>query len=175
MKKKPQPRVKSKKPDRVYGCQIPGDLLEQIPLLNLVPCVFHPLLMKFPRGFLMFIGYCFAGGLATVADVGIFWAWYHWLEMPYQWGVALGYATGMITNFTISKYLVFGNKSKELLHQFGTFCVVAMIGLGLTYLLVVTQVEVFKLEPVIAKIIAVPLVLIWNFFGNTRATFKWFK
>lgn len=158
-----------------YGCPVPDDKLRDIPLVNLVPCRFHPILSKFPRGFLLFCGYSFAGGIATIVDLIVFYLWEHSLNLPYQWGVAVGYGCGMLTNFTLNKFLVFRNKSKAILSQFGAFCIVALIGLGLTYLLIMTFVEGLNMAPFAAKVVAVPIVLFWNFYGNKKATFSWFR
>lgn len=161
--------------DGKYGCPIPSDKLRGIPLMNLIPCRFHPILSKLPRGFLMFAGYACAGGLATLVDLTILFIWTHVFELSYHWGVTIGYGIGTIVNFTLQKLVIFGNKSTELLHQFGTFCLVAVIGLGLTQLLVTLQVEGLKVDPVIAKAVAVPVVLVFNFLANKRTTFTWFK
>ena len=49
---------------------------------------------------------------------------------------AISYCCGMLTNYTLNKIFNFKNKSKKIMHQFGLFLVVALIGLALNQLII---------------------------------------
>ncbi len=77
----------------------------------------------------------------------------------------------MVVNFALNKRHTFANTSKRIPLQFLIFSMVAFVGLILNQLILFGQVEYLYVEPLYAKLVAVGVVLFWNFYGHRRFTF----
>lgn len=135
----------------------------------------HNIIQKFfiektNETFVQFFRYIFVGGIATLADMGTLFALYNTLSIHYLTATALGFLAGIITNYLLSIAWVFqstGNMKKE----FTIFTIIGIGGLLWTELIMWFLVGKMKLAVMIAKIIAVFLVLMWNFGMRKKFVF----
>lgn len=133
---------------------------------------FHKLIVeKTNSGLLQFFRYLVAGGTATLADMTILFVLYHLLGVNYLIAAALGFIVGVTTNYTINIAIVFestGKKKKE----FSLFAIIGIGGLLWTELILWALVGNLHFPVMLAKAIAVVLVLNWNFFMRKKFVFK---
>ncbi|RJP79560.1 MAG: GtrA family protein [Candidatus Zixiibacteriota bacterium] len=120
----------------------------------------------------LFINYVWMAGLATVVDTLVLVFARTRLELYIWLSSALGYSCGMATNFLLNKYINFGSHGRSILRQVRTFFIVALIGLALTAGLMELFVRYFHLRLLIAKALAVGLVMCWSFWGHHTLTFQ---
>lgn len=123
----------------------------------------------------LFIGYVVFAGFATLVDLGLLYALTEFLHIWYFYSAAFAYFIGMITNYSLNKYLNFRNRSKQIIQQFGLFATVVLIGLGLNQLILYSLVEFAKLWYMFAKFIAIFIVMFWSFYGHKKLTFNVFR
>ena len=126
---------------------------------------------RLPSDAVLFFNYVLYAGIATLVDLAILYILTEYAGIWYFFSSVISYGGGMITNFTLNKYLNFRNRSQKILHQFGIFAIVALVGLGLNQLVLVILVEVFNMWYMHAKIIAIGIVMFWSFFGHKKLTF----
>lgn len=88
----------------------------------------------YSRQFLYFIAF---GGTSAVVNLVCGYALYHTRLLPYSVAVFLGAASAMLVNFLLNYHFNFKGKElgRSIFDQFGTFFVVASIGILLTTLL----------------------------------------
>ncbi len=120
----------------------------------------------------LFLRYVVFAGIATLVDLGLLYLLTEFLDVWYFYSAAIAYLCGMLTNFSLNKYLNFRNKSKKIIPQFGLFAIVALVGLGLNQLILYLLVEFAAIQYMAAKIIAIFIVMFWSFLGHKKLTFK---
>ena len=123
----------------------------------------------------LFIGYVIFGGFATLVDLCLLYSLTEFLHVWYFYSATFSYFVGMLTNYSLNKYLNFRNRSKQITLQFGLFATVALIGLGLNQLILYTLVEFINLWYMFAKFIAIFIVMFWSFYGHKKLTFNIFR
>lgn len=120
----------------------------------------------------LFFNYVWIAGFATVLDTAVLvfcrvrLGLYVWLS------ASLGYGCGMTTNFLLNKFVNFSSDSRSFLRQARTFFIVALVGLSMTALLMELFVQGFHLRLLVAKALAIALVMIWSFWGHKNLTFQ---
>jgi len=123
----------------------------------------------------LFIGYVIFAGFATLVDLCLLYSLTEFLHVWYFYSATFSYFVGMLTNYSLNKYLNFRNRSKQITLQFGLFATVALIGLGLNQLILYTLVEFINLWYMFAKFIAIFIVMFWSFYGHKKLTFNIFR
>jgi putative flippase GtrA len=125
---------------------------------------------KTQNTFLQFVRYIFVGGGAAVVDAGTLYV------LSVRWGVnhliaaAFGFFLGLLVNYVISIAWVFetkGKYSQELL----LFSLIGAGGLILTEIIMWAAVDLAKSPIMLGKLIALFLVLIWNFGMRKKFVF----
>lgn len=119
---------------------------------------------------IQFIGYVFVGGLSTIFDIGGAWALSS-IGMSLLLASAVGFTIGSVVNYVLSYRILFRrgrfSQQEEIIRLFG----ISLVGLALNTLFVWAAMSFTGAGLVIAKSIAIPIVLIWNFFGRRILVF----
>lgn len=109
--------------------------------------------------------YVFVGGVSAIFDIVGFW-FLRGLETEILTSSIASFIFATVINYGLCQVFVFKrgryNRACELVRLF----VVSLIGLLLNTLFVYFLVVLFLLPPLIAKIMALFPVFIWNFFGR---------
>ena len=115
--------------------------------------------------FLQFFRYIFVGGASFVTDYVLLYIITE-LGINYLVSGVISFIAGLLVNFALSKLLVFNKKTtgSERAKEFSVFAVIAVLGLGLTELLMWLFTEKLNWYYMISKAIAAIIVLFWNFF-----------
>lgn len=121
---------------------------------------------------LLFFNYLWIAGMATAVDTGVLVLLRVKLGLYVWLSAALGYGCGMMTNFLLNKYLNFASSARSILKQARTFFIVAVIGLGMTALLMELFVHTFHLKLLAAKALSILIVMSWSFWGHHTLTFQ---
>jgi dolichol-phosphate mannosyltransferase len=115
-----------------------------------------------------FCWYLVVGGLSFLADLYAFMALLM-TGIPTLLASALGFMIGAVVNYWLSALLAFRAGRFGRTMEVSRLLAVALVGLGLTTALMHIFISFLHLSPVLAKVIAVPIVLVWNFLGR-----RWF-
>lgn len=119
-------------------------------------------------GKVQFVGFVMAGGMATLANYGLFLILLR-LELNYLLAAALGYLSGIVISFTINRLVVYRSKkplSPELARYFVAYLAALVAQLSALQVLVLVG-----LTPEFGNAVAVAGVVVLNFFVVRRFVF----
>ena len=113
---------------------------------------------------LQFFRYLFVGGFAAVVNIGSLFIFKELLNIHYLIANIIGFILGLITNYILSKWLVF-SKENDLnpVLEFITYAIIGVLGLGFDTLFMWLFTSIAGLYYMLSKIISTGLVFIWNF------------
>jgi putative flippase GtrA len=114
--------------------------------------------------------YVVVGGLSACVDIGLFTVllWSGWPVLPAS---IASFVAATIVNYILSISLAFARGKYQVPMEVLRFWLVALVGLAVNALSVWLLVEVVALAPIPAKILAVPIVFVWNFVGRRLLVF----
>lgn len=114
--------------------------------------------------------YLFVGGFAAAVDTGSLMILHQAFGLHHLKAAAIGFLFGLTTNYLISVAWVF-ESSGRVRDEFLLFAVIGIGGLGLTEMLMWAGVDLAGLPVLPAKLIALVLVLGWNFGLRKKLVF----
>ena len=118
-----------------------------------------------------FIRFFIAGGIAAAVQYSILIAlveWFHWPPVPAS---ALGYVLSAILNYHLNYAFTYRSQQAHL-RTFLRFAVVATVGLSLNSFFMYVFAHVVGWHYLLAQIVSIGLVLLWNFTLNTLWSFR---
>jgi putative flippase GtrA len=145
--------------------------------------------IKNPKERTRFLKFCFVGCFGAVVDFGVGTLMRHLTHNDIL-SSAIAFVAAVISNFIWNRYWTYpDSRQKPLLKQLGQFFLVNTIGLGIRVLLYATIENPiiklcgnilpadFAIKPAdlgyyITWVIAVVIVMIWNFFANRFWTYN---
>ena len=144
-----------------------------------LPLVNRSGLGKRPRDLVRFLKFATVGAIGMVVDLSVLTAARELLKLPLSLAVGLGFATAVVSNFTWNRLWTFPeSRQRPLTSQLTQFVIVNIIGLGINEAVVLGLHPVFLLvvaDPpayLAAKIVAIGIVLFWNYFVNRAWTYR---
>jgi len=135
------------------------------------------------------IRYFFSAGLATVVDVSVYFVAFNFiyekqdihlfdlmvLSAP-TGSLILSYTCGLLTNFLITKYLVFTESDLRGIHQLARYVLVAILILLLNYLFMSFLIKILDWYPTFSRIVSALTIGLLSFvihkFYSFRVTVK---
>ena len=113
---------------------------------------------------LQFFRYLFVGGFAAVVNIGLLFILTNFLHIHYLISNSIGFIGGLITNYILSKKLIFKTeKSFNKIAEFVIYAIIGIVGLVLDTLFMHLFTETIGFYYMLSKIISTALVFIWNF------------
>jgi putative flippase GtrA len=110
------------------------------------------------------VRYGVTGFAAFLVDFSLLVALTEKAGIHYLIAAVFGFLGGLITNYLLSIYWVFSNRTlADKRAEFTIFALVGVGGLLVTEVVLWTGTEVFMLDYRVSKLIAVATVLCWNF------------
>lgn len=119
---------------------------------------------------MQFLLYCICGGIGVSTDYAIYYLAFT-NGMWYQGANGLGYLAGTLMSFTLNRVFTFGMRDRVLQRLF-LFLSVAALGFAASALLLWILVQWMQLDPRVAKLLTLPMVVVLQFALNRRITFN---
>jgi putative flippase GtrA len=149
------------------------DRIVRLPVINRLGLEEHP------QELVRFIKFAIVGVSGMVVDLSTLTFSREVLGLPLSVAVLLGFSLAVLSNFTWNRLWTFPeSRNLPLGRQLIQFTIVNIIGLGINELVVLSLHPVFSAflhDPaayLVAKIIAIGIVLFWNFFVNRIWTYR---
>lgn len=121
---------------------------------------------------IQFLRYIFVGGFAAVVNIGALYILKDIFNLYYLIANAIGFILGLITNYILSKSLVFTKeKMNNSIIEFTIYAIIGIIGLILDSLFMWIFTSKIGIYYMISKIVSTGLVFIWN-FGARKISYK---
>jgi len=120
-----------------------------------------------------FLKYVITGGLAFVSEYSSFLLLFKALQVHLYLAASVSFIIGLVISFVLNRMWSFRSEefTRSQRQQVGLYLFLAAINLGLTNLFIFAAVSLGILEEV-AKIIAMALVVAWNFLIFKLVIFK---
>lgn len=132
-----------------------------------------------PKELMRFVKYASVGAIGMVVDLTVLTGTRELLKVPLFVAVALGFTAAVISNFTWNRLWTFPeSRQRPIGGQLTQFFIVNAIGLGINEVVVLSLHPAFSLvlyDPpayLSAKVIAIGIVLFWNYFVNRAWTYR---
>ena len=126
---------------------------------------------KINKGLLQFFRYLICGGTSTVCDMAVLFVLTHFLDVTHVIAATISYITGSIVNYTLNTILVF-KSSGQVKREFSVFVTIGIFGLIWTDLIIWLLSDKLTINVMLAKVVAVIVVLNWNFFMRKKFVFS---
>lgn len=117
--------------------------------------------------------YVLSGGLAFCVDFGLMVVLREWGGVPEAFAAAAGNFAGLIITYVLSVVWIFDRRRFENVYvEFGLFFLIGLSGTALTYGLMRLFSGRWGLYYMVAKLITVALVTLWNFAAKKLLLFS---
>lgn len=134
------------------------------------------------NGFLQFFRYVFVGGLATVVDWFLSFISESLLsplsmdkKLIYIIATTVGFAGGLLANYLLCRMFVFSAKQARAKTQLGEFfghLAVGVIGLAMSYLIVLAGTSLVADNYMLFRMLATVIVFVWNYLARKMIVYK---
>jgi putative flippase GtrA len=114
-------------------------------------------------------GVCGMAGM--VLDFSITWLCKEKLKWNKYAANSAGFAVAVVNNYLLNRLWTFNDHSAKVLPQFTSFIAVSLVGLLLNNLLLALFHQKLKMNFYFAKLFAIGVVFLWNYFGSSYFTF----
>ena len=125
---------------------------------------------KTSKGVRQFFSYLVCGGISTITDMAALYVLTHFLSLNHLIAAPISFIAGVATNYSLNTILVFQSSGK-VKKEFPIFVLIGIGGLLWTEVILWILVDHLNFKVMIAKIVAVILVLNWNFFMRKKLVF----
>lgn len=112
------------------------------------------------------------GVVNTSITLSSFYFMHEILKFNYIIVSIVAYSFGFLSSYLGNKFWTFKVTDSDIKQEIGKFITVNLIGLGLNVLFISGFVELLEIQPLIAQIFTICLVVIFNFSGNKFWVFK---
>lgn len=126
---------------------------------------YMPLLLKL-------IKFGVVGCSGMVVDFGVTWLCKEKLKWNKYVSNSLGFVLAATNNYIWNRLWTFHSGSEAVSREYGSFLLIALIGLGLNNLIIYLLHDRCKWNFYVSKICAIACVTLWNFFMNYFFTFQ---
>lgn len=120
---------------------------------------------------LKFLKFCVVGSLGLGIDFGITFLSKERARWNKYVANSLGFISAASSNFFINKYWTFQDSDPDQLIQYSKFILIALIGLAINNLIIYMLINKRQMKFYTAKLVAVGVVVLWNFIANYNFTF----
>ena len=117
-----------------------------------------------------FLKYGLVGCTGLIVDMGIFYVLHEMFEVNYIVTNIISSTFGVINNFILNSLITFKVKDK-LLVRFASFYLIALVGMALSSGLLVLMIDGMKMDSMLAKMISVLIVALFQYILNKKLTF----
>ncbi|SKC56534.1 GtrA family protein [Ohtaekwangia koreensis] len=120
-----------------------------------------------------FTKFVFVGGISAVIEFSLLILFVEKLSIDYLFGNVFAFALTNIVTYILTKRFVFnGTQSANKAQEAGLFFLCLLGGLVVNQIVLWAVVEFTAIDYRIAKVIAIAITVIWNFFTRKHLVFR---
>ena len=119
-----------------------------------------------------FFKFGIVGGIGVVIDFGFTWLLKEKLKTHKYLANSVGFMLAASSNWILNRIWTFKNDDPDMLLQYGKFIGVSVVGLLIHNFIVYIFHDKRSMNFYLAKVIAVGVVMFWNFGANYLYTFN---
>jgi putative flippase GtrA len=108
----------------------------------------------------------------TAIDFIIFTTLVHFFQLPYLWANVVAFSVASLNSYIVNRRWTFRSSARDIHREALQYIVVLTIGFFINEGVLYLVVEKTSAAPLIGKLMATGISLIWNFLANRFWTFK---
>ncbi len=112
-----------------------------------------------------FVAFCLVGATSAAVDIVFLYIGVQFLRLHLFVAATLSFGLASINGYLLNKKFTF-KESEGSSFTYLQFLIISIIGLGLTILLLHILTNYLLVHYLIAKVITIALVVLWNYFAN---------
>jgi putative flippase GtrA len=121
--------------------------------------------------FFKFLKFGIVGASGMIIDFGLTYLFKEIIKIQKYIANAIGFTAAATTNYFLNRIWTFQSTDPAVTMQFLKFFFVSLIGLGINTLILYILVSKYKKNFYLSKLIAIAVVILWNFTVNLLFTF----
>jgi len=122
--------------------------------------------------FWLFLKFAIVGGSGVIVDFGITYLLKEKAKINRYIANSIGFITAASTNYILNRLWTFQSEDPRIGQEYLTFVGIAVIGLLINNLLLYIFHEKAKIHFYLSKLMAIGIVMLWNFIMNYFFTFS---
>lgn len=119
-----------------------------------------------------FFWFLVIGIVSTLVDISFLYIFTEFLSTYYLLSATASYCCGILVNYALNKHITFHDATREYLRQFLVFAIISVSSLILNIVVLYIAVDLFAVQYLAGKGLAIITSLFWNYFGQSRITFR---
>lgn len=128
---------------------------------------------RIQRAFRQFLKYCLVGASGLVVNLAVYAFLVKKAGFHYLPGATLSFIVAATNNFLLNKYWTFDNPQGAVFTQMSRFVIISISSLILNLAILSMLLENFLIgNRIVAQVIAISLVTVFNFTGNKMWSFR---
>lgn len=124
-----------------------------------------------PEMLLKFFKFGLVGLSGIGVDFGFTWLSKEKLRLNKYFANSIGFSFAATSNYLLNRWWTFHSSNPEIMNEYFRFVVVSVIGLVINTLVIYLLINTVKFRFYFSKLLAIGVVLIWNFWANLYFTF----
>ncbi|ANI90211.1 glycosyl transferase family 2 [Arachidicoccus ginsenosidimutans] len=122
--------------------------------------------------FFKFIRFGIVGFSGMIVDFSVTWLLKEKLKINKYIANSFGFVCAASSNYLLNRIWTFQSRQQNIEKEYLSFFIVSLIGLGINNGIIFLLTRKGKMNFYIAKLIAVAIVILWNFTANDLITFR---
>lgn len=124
------------------------------------------------RTFLLkFLKFGIVGFTGLFVDFGTTYICKEWLKIQKYVANSIGFTVAASSNYVLNRIWTFKSQDPNIALEYTEFIIISLIGLVINNFILWLILKRFKVNFYLAKLFAIGVVTIWNFFANYFITF----
>lgn len=121
---------------------------------------------------LRFLKFGVVGFLGMVIDFSITYLCKEKMKLNKYFANAIGFVVSASSNYVFNRNWTFHSENSAILKEYLTFFLISTIGLAINTFIIWLLNDRLKINFYLSKLIAIAIVILWNFFANMLFTFN---
>jgi putative flippase GtrA len=118
-----------------------------------------------------FLKFGVVGFSGVFVDFGFTWFFKEIAKVQKYVANAIGFTVAATSNYFLNRYWTFHSTNPQVFTEYGKFLFISVLGLGISTFVIWILNGKFKWNFYVAKLLAIAIVTVWNFFANLLFTF----
>lgn len=120
---------------------------------------------------LKFIKFGIVGASGMIIDFSLTYFFKEIIKVQKYIANSIGFTVAAISNYFLNRIWTFESHNPDIPVEFTEFFIISLIGLAINTLILYILVSRYKKKFYFSKLLAIGVVVIWNFFANWIFTF----
>ncbi|HPT15495.1 MAG TPA: GtrA family protein [Bacteroidales bacterium] len=120
---------------------------------------------------LKFLKFGIVGFSGVFVDFGFTWLFKEIVKVQKYVANAIGFTVAATSNYFLNRYWTFHSHNPQVFTEYSKFLFISVLGLGISTFVIWIFNGRLKWNFYVAKLFAIGIVTVWNFFANLFFTF----